>query len=233
MYTRPFRSETEALRLKIMHLLNHLATRATTTTTTMRARPTTSDEAFAAARVAYVRARDPTLAIELFDAALDLLYEARSRRPSRDDDATTRRRDEALANQAQCFLTLENALEASARAERAIACDEPYAKAHARRAEAMRRRREYARARESLETCRKLLTREGGEESMAMVREVDAMVGEMDAEEARGIHAARTGMQMKMGATPHAATAHATRSGRAAMAPTRPPRTLGSQPDAS
>ncbi len=101
MYTRPFRSETEALRLKIMHLLNHLATRATTTTTTMRARPTTSDEAFAAARVAYVRARDPTLAIELFDDALDLLdEEARSRWPSRDDAATTRRRAEALANQA-------------------------------------------------------------------------------------------------------------------------------------
>ena len=174
----------------------------------MRARPTSSDEAFAAARVAYVRARDPTLAIELFDDALNLLdEEAASRTPSRSDDATTRRRAEALANQAQCFLTLENALEASARAERAIACDETYAKAHARRAEAMRRRREYARARESLETCRKLLTREGGEESMAMVREVDVMVGEMDAEEARGIHAARTGMQMKMGATPHAAPA--------------------------
>ena len=66
----------------------------------------------------------------------------------------------------------------------------------------MRRRREYARARESLETCRKLLTREGGDESTAMVGEVDAMVREMDAEEARGVQAARTGMQMKMGATP-------------------------------
>ena len=178
------------------------------TTTTMRARPTSSDEAFAAARVAYTRARDPTLAIELFDDALDLLdEEARKRSPSQSDDATTRRRAEALANQARCFLTLEKAGEACARAERAIACDETYAKAHARRAEAMRRRREYARARESLETCRKLLTREGGEESMAMVGEVDAMVREMDAEEARGVQAARTGMQMKMGATPHASPA--------------------------
>ena len=35
-----------------------------------------------------------------------------------------------------------------------------------------------------------------------MVGEVDAMVREMDAEEARGVQAARTGMQMKMGATP-------------------------------
>ena len=154
----------------------------------MRARPTSSDEAFAAARVAYTRARDPTLAIELFDDALDLLdEEAKKRSPARRDDATTRRRAEALANQARCFLTLEKAGEACARAERAIACDETYAKAHARRAEAMRRRREYARARESLETCRKLLTREGGEESMAMVGEVDAMVREMDAEEARGV----------------------------------------------
>ena len=174
----------------------------------MRARPTSSDEAFAAARVAYTRARDPTLAIELFDDALDLLdEEAKKRSPARRDDATTRRRAEALANQARCFLTLEKAGEACARAERAIACDETYAKAHARRAEAMRRRREYARARESLETCRKLLTREGGEESMAMVGEVDAMVREMDAEEARGVQAARTGMQMKMGATPHASPA--------------------------
>ena len=174
-------------------------------TTTMRARPTSSDEAFAAARVAYTRARDPALAIELFDDGLRLLdEEARKRSPSRarDDATTTRRRAEALANQARCFLTLENAREACARAERAIACDETYAKAHARRAEALRRRREYARARLSLETCRTLLTREGGDESTAMVGEVDAMVREMDAEEARGVQAARTGMQMKMGATP-------------------------------
>ena len=176
-------------------------------TTTMRARPTSSDEAFAAARVAYTRARDPALAIELFDDGLRLLdEEARKRSPSRarDDATTTRRRAEALANQARCFLTLENAREACARAERAIACDETYAKAHARRAEALRRRREYARARLSLETCRTLLTREGGDESTAMVGEVDAMMREMDAEEARGVQAARTGMQMKMGATPPA-----------------------------
>ena len=58
----------------------------------MRARPTSSDEAFAAARVAYTRARDPTLAIELFDDALDLLdEEAKKRSPARRDDATTRR----------------------------------------------------------------------------------------------------------------------------------------------
>ena len=112
----------------------------------MRARPTSSDEAFAAARVAYTRARDPTLAIELFDDALDLLDEEAKngrRATRRRDDATTRR---GARESGAVFLTLEKAGEACARAERAIACDETYAKAHARRAEAMRRRREYARA---------------------------------------------------------------------------------------
>ena len=178
---------------------------STTTTRAVSARPTTSEEAFAAARVAYARARDPTLAIELFDDALDLLdrEETTSRRDDAvDDDGARRRRRraEALANQAQCFLTLDDVVEATVRAERAIACDETYAKAYARRADAMRRRREYARARESLETCRALLMRRGDDASMVMVREVDAMAVEMDKEEARGIHAARTGMQMKMGA---------------------------------
>ena len=135
------------------------------------------------------------LARAFYDDALAMMTEDATDE-ARDEREGRRRRAEVMANQSACALAVEAWDDAMERAERAIACDEGYAKAHARRAAALRGKREYARARESLKVCRALLAREG---ETKMIRDVDAMVAEIDADEARGEQAARVGMQVKMG----------------------------------
>lgn len=107
-----------------------------------------------------------------------------------------RARATARANASACALALGETEDALRRAEGAIAMDGTYAKAHARRAAALRAKREFARARESLRTCGELLARDGSE---AMMADLEAMVMEIDKEEAAGAQAARVGMQMQMG----------------------------------
>ena len=158
------------------------------------ARATSATEAREAAK----RAREMgkhALARAFLDDALAMMTEDATDE-ARDGTEARRRRAEVMANQSACALALGEWDDAMERAERAIACDEGYAKAHARRAAALRGKREYARARESLKLCRALLEREG---ETRMIRDVDAMVAEIDADEARGEQAARVGMQVKMG----------------------------------
>jgi hypothetical protein len=158
------------------------------------ARASSAREASDAGRRALAMGKH-ALARAFYDDALAMMTEDATDE-ARDEREGRRRRAEVMANQSACALAVEAWDDAMERAERAIACDEGYAKAHARRAAALRGKREYARARESLKVCRALLAREG---ETKMIRDVDAMVAEIDADEARGEQAARVGMQVKMG----------------------------------
>lgn len=141
------------------------------------------------------RARDYALARALFDDADGTM--ASDGGMDGDEGAVARARATARANASACALALGETEDALRRAEAAIAVDGTYAKAHARRAAALRAKREYARARESLRVCGELLAREGSE---ALMADLHAMVMEIDQEEAAGAQAARVGMQMQMGA---------------------------------
>jgi len=158
------------------------------------ARASSAREASDAGRRALAMGKH-ALARAFYDDALAMMTEDATDE-ARDEREGRRRRAEVMANQSACALAVEAWDDAMERAERAIACDEGYAKAHARRAAALRGKREYARARESLKVCRALLAREG---ETKMIRDVDVMVAEIDADEARGEQAARVGMQVKMG----------------------------------
>ena len=75
------------------------------------------------------------LARAFYDDALAMMTEDATDE-ARDEREGRRRRAEVMANQSACALAVEAWDDAMERAERAIACDEGYAKAHARRAAA-------------------------------------------------------------------------------------------------
>ena len=166
-------------------------------------RARTVDEAALAARAA-VNNGAYELALGFYDEAVTMLTRDAARDADADADADARddgarRRAVMCANASACSFALGKYDDALRRAEASIASDGTYAKAHARRAEAFEATREYARARESLRTCRELLEGEGraGERMLA---ELDEMVMDLDKAEAAGAQAARVGLQMKMSA---------------------------------
>lgn len=121
-----------------------------------------------------------------------------------DTEATERARADADAvkawsNISACACAMGAYDDAQNAAERAIALDGTFAKAHVRRARALMEKREYARARESVKACAALTTTcdDGNDE---MRNELQRMLMDIDVCEARGEGEKRKGLHAAMGA---------------------------------
>lgn len=122
---------------------------------------------------------------------------ARAAEDASGEDAT-RTRAKALANASACASAIGEYDDAADLAERAIAIDGAYAKAHARRAVALTGKREYARARASARAFFELLKANGADELAQ--KEYDAIIIDVDTREARGEGERRKGLHAVMGA---------------------------------
>ena len=137
-------------------------------------------------------------------------------------DATTREA-KAWCNVSACAHATGAYDDALTAAERAIALDGTYAKAHARRARALMEKREYARARESVKMCAALTRRDGDDDDddSDARKALERMMVEIDTRAAQGEGEKRKGLHAVMGAATQPKPVFANAAERAAKTPGR------------
>ena len=137
---------------------------------------------------------DFAVARALFEDVIEDAEAAATERARADADAV-----KAWSNISACECAMGAYDEAQNAAERAIALDGTFAKAHVRRARAVMEKREYARALESVKTCAALTTT-GDDGNDEVRKELQRMLMDIDVCEARGEGEKRKGLHAAMGA---------------------------------